>query len=76
VGGFSRFDKVVVRDGSMNRFWHDMWYGNHPLKVTLLKLFSIACCKETLVADHMQFLKGNLQRSIYFSDQCKIRRWT
>jgi hypothetical protein len=48
----------------------------HPLKATFLKMFSIACCKEVLVADHMQFFKCNLQWNISFPNQSKIRRWT
>jgi hypothetical protein len=50
-----------VGDGSKISFLHDLWCGNHPLKVAFLELFSIACCKEAWVADHMQFLNKILQ---------------
>jgi hypothetical protein len=43
---FSRFIIYQVRDGTMIRFWHDLWCGDQPLKEYFPELFSIAYCKE------------------------------
>jgi hypothetical protein len=45
-GVFSRFVRYKVGDGSKIRFWHDLWYGDRPLKAFFPELFSIAHCKE------------------------------
>jgi len=45
VGGFSRFIRFEVGDGSKIRFWLDVWCA----------LFSIACFKDASVANHVQF---------------------
>jgi hypothetical protein len=49
-----------VEDGFKVRFSHDLWCEEQPLKISHLDFFSIACCKNTWVADHMQFRNGNL----------------
>ena len=62
-------------DGSKISFLHDLWCGNHPLKVAFFEVFSIARCKEAWVADHMQFLNKILQNNIFFTRPV-IGRWT
>jgi hypothetical protein len=42
-----------VGDGSWTRFWHDTWFGDHPLKESFSKLFCIARDRDAVVADHM-----------------------
>jgi hypothetical protein len=32
---FSNFVRYEVRDGSTMRFWHDLWCGEQPLKLSL-----------------------------------------
>jgi hypothetical protein len=56
-----RFVKYEVRDRSKIRFLHDLWCGDHILKASFPELFSIAYCKEAIVANHVQFSNGNLQ---------------
>lgn len=35
------------------RFWHDLRYGDHTLKVASLELLSMAHFKDASVADHL-----------------------
>jgi hypothetical protein len=41
-GVFSRFIRYKVEDGSKIRFSHDLWWGDHLLKIVFPELFSIA----------------------------------
>ena len=43
-----------VGDGSLIRFWDDVWCGEEPLKLAYPKLYRIACDKEGPVADFVQ----------------------
>jgi hypothetical protein len=65
-GVFSRFVRYEVGDGTKIRFWHDLWCGDQPLKESFSELFSIACCKEAWVADHLQFSNGNSVEFIFY----------
>jgi hypothetical protein len=64
VGVFSSFVIYNVGDESKIRFWHDLWCGDQPLKTSFPNLFSIACCKDVWVVDHMQ---NSLQWNIFFT---------
>jgi hypothetical protein len=44
-----------VGDGSRVRFWHDLWCGEQPLKISYPDLFSITHFKDAWVVDHVQF---------------------
>jgi len=44
--GFSKFVKYEVEDGSIVRFWYDLWCVKQPLKLSYPELFSIARCKD------------------------------
>lgn len=50
-----------VGDGSRIRFWHDVYCGDQTFKEAFLVWFSIACHKETSVADHVQFSNDSLK---------------
>jgi hypothetical protein len=41
VGSFYRSVRYTVGNGLKIRFWHDLWCGDQPLKVTFSELFSI-----------------------------------
>jgi hypothetical protein len=58
---FSRFVGYEMGNGSKTRFWHDLWCGDQPLKVTFLELLSMLRCKKAWVAYHVQFSNGNIQ---------------
>jgi hypothetical protein len=38
---FSKFVRYEVGDGSKVSFWHDVWCGDIPLKISCPDLFSI-----------------------------------
>jgi hypothetical protein len=61
------FVRNEVGDGSKIKFSHDLWCADQLLKETFPDLFSIACCKDTWVADDMQLLNRNLQWNISFT---------
>jgi hypothetical protein len=41
----------------MVSFWHNIWCGDSPLKISYPDLFSIAQRKDARVVDNMQFGK-------------------
>ena len=51
---FSKFVTFEVGDGSLIRFWVDVWCGEEPLKFAYPELYRIACVKDGLVADFVQ----------------------
>jgi hypothetical protein len=63
----SNLHKSKVEYGSKIRFWHDLWCEDQPSKAVFPKEFSIAHNKEALVAEHVQFIDGTLQRNITFT---------
>jgi hypothetical protein len=64
---FSKFVRYGVGDGPKVNFWHDVWCGVQPLKMSYLDLFSITRYKDAWGADHMQFLNGSTQWNIIFT---------
>jgi hypothetical protein len=52
---FSKLLMFEVRDGSLIRFWDDVWCIEEPLKFAYLELYRIACVKDVAVADFIQF---------------------
>jgi hypothetical protein len=52
-GDFSRYTRLVVRDDSKVRFWHDVWCGEQFLKVVLLEIFCLAPSKDATAAKHL-----------------------
>jgi hypothetical protein len=55
---FSRFVRYELGNGYKVRFWHDLWCGEQPLKVSYPNLFSFALCKDAWAVDHIQFGNG------------------
>jgi hypothetical protein len=67
VVNFSKFVRFEVGDGSQISFWHNVWCGEQALKIPYPNLFSIARCKGSCVADHLQFRNGRIQWNIIFT---------
>jgi hypothetical protein len=55
LGGVSSHTRFEVGDGSKIRLWYDVWCADQALKVTFLDLFSLAHCKDAVVADLLEF---------------------
>jgi hypothetical protein len=55
---FSKFVAFEVGDGSLIRFWDDVWCADQPLKLAYPELYRIACVKDAPVADFAQ-VRGN-----------------
>uniref|UniRef100_A0A2N9IEM8 Reverse transcriptase zinc-binding domain-containing protein n=1 Tax=Fagus sylvatica TaxID=28930 RepID=A0A2N9IEM8_FAGSY len=51
---FSKFTAFEVGDGSLIRFWDDVWCIDEPLKLAYPELYRIACVKDALVVDFVQ----------------------
>jgi hypothetical protein len=67
VDAFAAHVRYEVGDGSRILFWHDVWCGDLPLKLLFPELFTIACGKETWVAENMQRQNGNILWNILFT---------
>jgi hypothetical protein len=63
----SKFVRFEVGVGSKVSFWHDLWYGDSPLKISSPDLFSIAQRKNVWVVDNMQFREGIIQWNVNFT---------
>jgi hypothetical protein len=63
---FSKFIKFEVGDGSQISFWHDIWCGDQPLKVSYPELYRIARNKEAWVSDNMQILNEEVHWNVNF----------
>jgi hypothetical protein len=63
---FSRLLRFEVGDGSMTRFWHDLWCRGTVLKEVFPDLFGIARVKDASVADNMKMLGGSIQWNVSF----------
>jgi hypothetical protein len=48
-------------------FWHDVWCGELPLKITFPALFSIACAKEAWAGENMDIAHGIIHWNVTFS---------
>jgi hypothetical protein len=55
---FSKFVVFEVGDGSLIRFWDDVWCAEEPLRMAYPELYRIACVKDAPVADFVQ-VRGN-----------------
>lgn len=55
-----------VGDGSLVRFWHDLWCGEAALKVAYPELFAISSDKDESVAALMLFRNGSLHWELNF----------
>jgi hypothetical protein len=64
---FSSHSRLVLRDGSRIRFWHDWWCGDTKLKEDFPVLYSIAREKDALVAANVDFLGGTPQWNVIFT---------
>jgi hypothetical protein len=64
-----------VSDGSKVCFWHDVWCGDVPLKISYSGLFNIACSKDAWVVDNMQLQEGNIHWNDFFLDRYEIGSW-
>jgi hypothetical protein len=64
---FSTFAHFDVGIGSKVSFWHDIWCGDRPLKISYPTLFSIAQQQDAWVADHMQNQDGRTQWDVIFT---------
>jgi hypothetical protein len=64
---FSTFVRFEVGVGSKVSFWHDIWCGDRPLKISYPDLFSIAQRKDAWVADNMQYQDGITQWNVIFT---------
>jgi hypothetical protein len=49
--GFAQHLRYDIGDGTKVLFWHDVWRGNCPLKLTYPVLFKIACNKDAWVKE-------------------------
>jgi hypothetical protein len=66
---FSRCPGFVVGDGSMIRFWHQVWCGDQALKIAFLELFGIARLKGASMVDHLQLSSdSSMECQSYQSD--------
>jgi hypothetical protein len=63
---FSIFSRFEVRDGAMNRFWHDLWCGDTVLREAFPVLVGIAGAKDASIAANLEFLSVSNQWSVSF----------
>jgi hypothetical protein len=63
---FSSFASFEVGDGSLTKFWHNMWCGGHPLKESFVELFCHARNRDALVADLKTFSNDVVHWDISF----------
>jgi hypothetical protein len=59
--------KFEVGDGSLIRFWDDVWCLEQPLKIAYPELYRIACIKEGVVADFVQFSGEAVHWDVHFT---------
>jgi hypothetical protein len=64
---FSTFVRFEVGVGSKVSFWHDIWCGDRPLKISNPVLFNIAQQIDAWVADYMQYQDGKTQWNVIFT---------
>jgi hypothetical protein len=55
-----------IGDGTKVLFWHDVWCGEHPLKLVYPALFNIACNKDAWVKEYMERLNDILHWNVQF----------
>jgi hypothetical protein len=67
-----------VGDSFKVLFWHDVWYGEQPLKVLCPELFTNVYGNDAWVAENMQIHHGNIHWRLgvlYLLDSYTIGRW-
>jgi hypothetical protein len=64
---FYKFVRLEVGDGYNVWFWHDLWYGDSPLKLCCPILFSIARFKDTWLVDNLYVLNGVAHWNVIFT---------
>jgi hypothetical protein len=52
--GFAQHVRFDIGDGTKVLFWHEVWCGEHPLKLVYPDLFNIACNKDVWVKECME----------------------
>lgn len=58
-GFFSSHARLEVGDGTMIRFYNDLWCENKALKEASLEVYSIVRAWEATVADLLEFSNGS-----------------
>jgi hypothetical protein len=56
-----------VGDGSLIRFWDDVWCTEEPLKLAYPELYRIACVKDAPVSDFVQFWGNAVHWEVTFT---------
>ena len=64
---FSKLVTFEVGDGSLIRFWDDVWCIEEPLKFVYPELYCIACVKDAPVADFVQFHGNAMHWEVTFT---------
>uniref|UniRef100_A0A2N9GS11 Uncharacterized protein n=1 Tax=Fagus sylvatica TaxID=28930 RepID=A0A2N9GS11_FAGSY len=64
---------ALIVDGSLIRFWDDVWCIEEPLKFAYLELYRIACVKDVAVADFIQFQGEAVHWEFQVADE--VRSW-
>ena len=64
---FCKLLKFEVGDGSLIRFWDDVWCLEQPLKFAYPELYLTACNKEGVVADFVQFSGEVVHWDVHFT---------
>lgn len=64
---FSKLLWFDVGDGTGEKFWHDVWCGDYPLKEVLLENYCIIQSREASVAEVICLANGRLHWDIRFS---------
>ena len=66
-GGWGKFLKFEVGDGTRIHFWDDVQCCEKPLKDVFLNLYRIACVKEATVAGQIQFMGEDVTWEVNFT---------
>jgi hypothetical protein len=64
---FSKLVAFEVGDGSLIRFWDDLWCSEEPLKLAYPELFCIACVQEGPVSDFVHYHSHDVHWEVNFT---------
>jgi hypothetical protein len=64
---FSKLVAFEVGDGSLIRFWDDLWCSEEPLKLVYPELFRIACVQEGPVSDFVHYHGHDVHWEVNFT---------
>ena len=64
---FSKLVTFEVGDGSLIRFWDDVWCTEEPLKLAYPELYRIACVKDAPVSYFVQFWGNGVHWEVTFT---------